>query len=180
MKNLFVLVLAAVTLVSCNNVEQHRTAIEEVSTMWSEFNPKMDALSQKCATLNASLKAMGSMVVEVTEDMDEGAVEAAQSINTEYKESAMKVTSMTEEVNTFVAEMMANDTKVQSLVDGLAAGKIDGDVDALIAEVKLSMDEATVKMEAYYAQLEEFSAVATQLSEKMTPVLTEDTMTAEL
>ena len=48
MKNLFVLVLAAVTLVSCNNVEQHRTAIEEVSTMWSEFNPKMDALSQVC------------------------------------------------------------------------------------------------------------------------------------
>ncbi len=180
MKNLFVLVLAAVTLVSCNNVEQHRTAIEEVSTMWSDFNPKMDALSQKCATLNSSLKAMGSMVVEVTEDMDEGAVEAAQSINKEYKESAMKVTSMTEEVNTFVTGMMVNDTKVQSLVDGLAAGKIDGDVDAMIAEVKLTMEEATAKMEVYYTQLEEFSTVVMQLSEKMTPVTTEDSMSAEM
>jgi hypothetical protein len=66
------------------------------------------------------------------------------------------------------------------LVDGLAAGKIDGDVDAMIAEVKLTMEEATAKMEVYYTQLEEFSTVVMQLSEKMTPVTTEDSMSAEM
>ena len=87
---------------------------------------------------------------------------------------------MTEEVNTFVTEMMANDTKVQSLVDGLAAGKIDGDVDAMIAEVKLAMEEATAKIEVYYTQLEEFSTAVMQLSEKITPITTEDSMSAEM
>jgi hypothetical protein len=42
------------------------------------------------------------------------------------------------------------------------------------------MEEATAKMEVYYTQLEEFSTVVMQLSEKMTPVTTEDSMSAEM
>lgn len=169
MKNLFVLVFVAATLFSCSNVEQHRAAIEEVSTMWSEMMPKVDELVQNCSQLNSNWESMASMVTPVSEDMDETVAAEVEAMNMEYMDNAKSVKSMMEEMTAYVSSMKEKGAVVQTMVDGLAAGQIEGDVVAMTADAKTMMEEATMKMEEWTSKMNEYSAVATQMAEKMMP-----------
>jgi hypothetical protein len=173
MKNLFVLVFFAVTLVSCSSVEQHRTAIEEVSTMWTEMTPKVEEMVQNCTELNTAWGAMADMVTPVSTDMDEVVVNEVEALNMEYKDNAKSVSEMMEEMTSYVASMKEKGAVVQTMVDGLAAGKIEGDVLAMTADAKTMMEEWTVKMG-------EYSAAATQMAAKMMPVDEEATEASEM
>ena len=170
MKNLFVLVLVAATLFSCSSVEQHRAAIEEVSTMWTEMMPKVDEMVQKGTELNSSWEAMAGMVTPVSEDMDDEVAAAAEAVNSEYMENAKSVKMMMDEMTAYVASVKEKGAVVQTMVDGLAAGSIEGDVVAMTSEAKTMMEEATMKMEEWSAKMTEYSSVAAQMAEKMMPV----------
>lgn len=179
MKNLFVLVLVAATLFSCSSVEQHRAAIEEVSTMWSEMTPKVEEMVQNCTQLNTNWESMAAFVTPVSEDMDETVAAEVEAVNMEYKENAKSVRTMMDEMTTYVASMKEKGAVVQTMVDGLAAGQIEGDVVAMTADAKTMMEEATMKMEEWTSKMNEYSAVATQMAEKMMPV-EEATETGEM
>jgi hypothetical protein len=180
MKNLFVLVFFAVTLVSCSSVEQHRTAIEEVSTMWTEMTPKVEEMVQNCTELNTAWGAMADMVTPVSTDMDEVVVNEVEALNMEYKDNAKSVSEMMEEMTSYVASMKEKGAVVQTMVDGLAAGKIEGDVLAMTADAKTMMEEATMKMEEWTVKMGEYSAAATQMAAKMMPVEEEATEASEM
>ena len=148
--------------------------------MWSDMTPKMEEMMTGASELNASWESMASMLTPVSKDMDEAAAAELVSMNQEYKDNAMAVNGMMEEMKGYMTTMTEKGTMVQSMVDGLASGSIDGDVVGMVTEAKTMMEEATTKMTDWSTKMEEYKTMAVQMAEKFTPATEEDAVIGEM
>ena len=180
MKNLFVLFVLVATVFACNSIEQHRVAIEEVSTMWSDMTPKMEEMMTGVSELNTNWESMASMLTPVTEDMDETAAAELVAMNQEYKDNAMAVKGMMEEMQGYMTGMTEKGSMVQSMVDGLASGSIEGDVVSMVADAKAMMEEANTKMADWSTKMGDYKTMAAQMAAKFAPEATEGEETGEM
>lgn len=137
MKQLFALLLL-VSLFACKNLEQYKASIDELGTKW-EGTTKLvgDFTSMVEGAKVAQMASFDSLKIDSTfmsklkgADLDKvkKAVEA-------YQTNGTGVIELGNKLGEFKKEWEAKAAEVTALKDGLAAGKIEGDVAAKIAEL---------------------------------------------
>lgn len=141
--------LFIISLIACNSIEQYRTGIEELGTKW-------DTTTQSINDLVASVQAEASNHANAIAgiQIDEkafGKLKADdQAAITSSKESAMSAgagfESLLTELNTVISEMTEKTAALTALKDGLASGKIEGDVAAQLAELSSFVDNVQGKL----------------------------------
>lgn len=141
--------LLFISLIACKNVEQYRAGIEELGSKWEAATASVTELTGMAEAEN---KAFASMTETPMIDSVSFAklAPAAQAQLTESKASFTNAgagyATLLSELSTFSTEWSAKATEVAALKDGLAAGKLDGDVAGKIAELTNYVSEAETKI----------------------------------
>ncbi|MFM2392313.1 MAG: hypothetical protein RLZZ546_290, partial [Bacteroidota bacterium] len=136
-KQLFALLLL-VSLFACKNVEQYKAGIEELGTKWDgatkmvgEFTSMVDGAKAAQMASFDSLKIDSTFMAKLKgADLDK----VKQAIAA-YQSNGGGIVELGNKLGDFKKEWEAKSAEVTALKDGLAAGKIEGDVAAKIAEL---------------------------------------------
>lgn len=153
MKKLFFFLLPLL-LIACKGVEQHRAGIEELSGNWDNTTKAVtDFQAMVSADMTNYTKALAAMQPD---DAYRAKMTPAQV--TAWEASQMTVTNslgayapMQKTMNDFVATWSEKSAEVTALKDGLAAGKIEGDVNAKITELNAMIATANENLAAWKA-----------------------------
>ncbi len=174
MKNLIVLLLLASIFSCTNGVESHRASIEELATNWA-------AATTSVTDFGASVQAAATAQTEKVAAMaiDEAAFAKLkpeqQTQVTDAKMAAEAATSgftsILSEVGTFVSDWTTKGAKVTALTEGLAAGKIEGDVTAQIAELTGMITDATGSLETWKTALSAAQATCDSSNESLSALI---------
>lgn len=151
-------------LLSCKGgVEAHRAAIEGLGTSWDAATTAVTGFSEGLTKDVMSLTEGANQMM-----LDSAAVSALKGdAATKWTEAttALKAASdayapVQTELNDFVTMWTEKAAGVTALKDGLAAGKIEGDVAAQIAELSGLATQANEKVAAWTAKQTELKASA--------------------
>jgi hypothetical protein len=134
----FLFLLLALSIVACKNVEQYKAGIDELVTKWDGASTATNEFATMVeASKAAHGAALDSMKLDTTflaklkgADLDK--VKAAIGAYTASGNGILEVGSKLAE---FKSGWDAKSAEVAALKDGLAAGKLEGDVTAKIAEL---------------------------------------------
>jgi hypothetical protein len=139
-------------MISCKGVEQYRTGIEELSTSWDATTKAVTDFSGMVSSdLTNYTKALaGVQLDEMTAKKltpeQTAAVEAAQKSVTD---ALGGYAPLQQNINDFVATWTEKSASVTALKEGLAAGKIEGDVNAQLAELNAMVATANENLTAW-------------------------------
>ncbi len=142
MKKVLVFLFAIALLASCKNIEQYKAGITDLSTKWEATSKTVGDLSTMIeAGKAAQMASFDSLKIDSTfmsklkgADLDKikTAVTAYQGTGSGLTEAATKFAEIKSAFEAKTAEVTA-------LKDGLAAGKLEGDVTAKITELTTFM-----------------------------------------
>lgn len=163
MKKLIAIITPVLFLVSCKNVEQFRAPIEALSADWekattavTEVGTMLGAAQTSLTSLKDSLmvdpKIAAKMKPEVTASLD--------SMKTAFMAQTEMIGGMASEVTSFAGSWQEMSTKLASLKEGLASGKLEGDVMAQVNELKTAVMDASTKADGWKSKLDATKAAA--------------------
>lgn len=172
MKKFLAIALPLTFLVACNSVEKHRASIETLGTEWdnttnmvTDFAASVEAEQAAFQMAADSSKVADDVAAKLKEDKKTMLMEAY----TAYTTAGAGYAAIKDEVSSFDASWKENAAKVQALKDGLAAGKIEGDVVAQVAELNTVIADAVTKLDEWKTRFEEAkTAVANAQTTYMT------------
>ena len=153
MKKLFFLLLPAL-IMSCGGVEQHRASIEALATGWDAATAAVTELGNNIAT---DLSNYGKVASEVSFDEATTAKLTPEQITEwgnarqNFAESLQGYAPLRTEITEFSKVWSEQAVKVQELQDGLAGGKLEGDVAGKVAELNTLVTQANEKVTAWQA-----------------------------
>jgi len=155
MKKLFLFALPLMLLVACKGVEQYRAGIEELSGSWDTTTKAItDFSNMVSADMSNYTQAAASMPM-----MDEAAMKKMKPEQVAAMDAAKKgVTDalgayapLQQTINDFVKTWSEKSADVTMLKDGLAAGKIEGDVTAKLTELNALVATGNENLKAWEA-----------------------------
>jgi len=149
MKKLGLLLVVAISIFSCKNAEQHKAGIEELGTNW-------DATTAAFTEFAGTVEAENTTFTETTAAMAVDSAALAKlpaDAQTKINDAKAVVTnagagyaSLLTEISTFGADWTAKAAEVTALKEGLAAGKLEGDAAAKIAELTTYVTDSQAKV----------------------------------
>lgn len=151
MKKLFFLLLPLLVF-ACKGVEQHRTSIEELSNNWDATTKQITDFQAMVSTdLTNYTKTLAAIQPD---DMARAKMTPAQV--TAWEASQKTVTDalggyagLQKDINDFAAQWSEKSAEVAALKEGLANGKIEGDVDAKLTDLNAMIAKANENMTAW-------------------------------
>lgn len=176
MKNLIVL-FTLVSLISCkNSVETYRAGIEELASNWDATTASVTEFAgQVQAAASGQTEKLASMVIE--ESVFSKLKPEAQAKFNDAKMAAESTTSgysnILSDLNSFVTDWTANAAQLTTLKDGLAAGKIEGDVAAQIASLTSMVTDGQAKLESFKGAFGTAQNAATTATDGLAAVIAE-------
>ena len=154
MKKLFLFLLPALLLVACKSAEKHRAPIEKLSSDWDATTK---AITDFQAEVSADLTNYTKALAAVQPDDATRAKMTPEQV-TVWEASQKTVTDalgsyapLQKTINDFVATWSEKSAEVTALKDGLAKGKLEGDVDAKVAELNAMIATANENLNAWKA-----------------------------
>lgn len=153
MKNLFFLLLPLLIL-SCKGVEQYRAPVDELSTNWDNTTKAItDFQGMVSSDLTSYTQALAKMQPD---DATKAKLKADQVAAWETAQKAVTdalgaYAPMQKTINDFVKTWSEKSAEVTALKDGLAAGKIEGDVNAKITELNAMVAAGNENLTAWKA-----------------------------
>ena len=143
-------------LFSCKSgVEAHKVAIEELGTSWDAATTAVIGFSEGITSdINGMTEAASSMMLDSAAQAGLKADAATKwaDATAAYKAANDAYTPVQAELNDFVTMWTEKAASVTALKDGLAAGKIEGDIPAQIAELSGLVTQANEKVAAWTAK----------------------------
>lgn len=176
MKNLIVLI-ALVSLFGCkNSVETYRAGIEELVSNWdattssvTDFAGQVQAAaagqSEKMSTLIIDELVFSKLKPEAQAKFND-AKSAAETANAGFG-------NIMSEVNSFVTDWTANAAQLTTLKDGLAAGKLEGDIAGQIAGLTTMVTDAQTKLESWKGAFSTVQGTSTSATDALAAVIAE-------
>ncbi|HUR31465.1 MAG TPA: hypothetical protein VMZ69_08520 [Saprospiraceae bacterium] len=153
MKNLFFFLLPLLVF-ACKSVEKHREPIMKLSSDWDATTKDITDFQ---AMVSADLTTYTKSLAAVQPDDATRAKMTPQQV-TVWEASQKTVTDalgsyapLQKTINDFVATWTEKSAEVTALKDGLEKGKLDGDVDAKIAELNAMNATARENLNAWKA-----------------------------
>ena len=174
MKNVFFFLSILFVFSACQNMEQYKAGIEELSAQWDATSTQVGEFSN---TLNSEIAGQAQMVssMELPETVVSSLSEEAKAQVNEAKMACTKASgdfsAIQQEVNTFMAEWQTKSAELTALKDGIAAGKLEGDVAAKIAELNTFVADAGANLTTWTANLETAKAAFVSSHGNYTTVL---------
>ena len=154
MKKLFLFLLPALLLVACKSAEKHREPVMKLSSEWDATTKDITDFQ---ATVSADLTNYTKTLAAVQPDDATRAKLTPQQV-TVWEASQKTVTDalgsyapLQKTINDFVATWSQKSAEVTALKDGVEKGKLDGDVDAKIAELNAMNATARENLNAWKA-----------------------------
>ena len=137
MKKLFLFALPLL-LISCKGVEQYRAGIEELSGNWDNATKALTDFSGTVTTdmtnYQAALTSM-NLDESVTKKLKPEQTAAWDAAKKGVEDALGAYGPFQQKVNDFIKTWSEKSAEVTALKDGLAAGKIEGDVNANLADL---------------------------------------------
>lgn len=151
-------------LFSCKSgVEAHKTAIEELGTSWDAATAAVTGFSEGITKdMTSMTEAAGQMMLDsaaVAALKGDAATKWAEA-TTAYKAASDSYAPVQTELSDFVTMWTEKAAGVTALKDGLAAGKIEGDIPAQIAELSGLVTQANEKVAAWTAKQTELKTAS--------------------
>jgi hypothetical protein len=150
------------TLPKCSG--RHRKAIEELGTSWDGATQSVIGFSEDLtADMTKYTEAASTMMLDsvATSKLKGDAATQWAAATTAFKAATTDAyTPAQAELNDFVSMWTEKSTALTTLKDGLAAGKIEGDVVAQIAELSALVTQANEKVAAWVGKKTELSSAA--------------------
>ncbi|MBK8954332.1 MAG: hypothetical protein IPM34_02100 [Saprospiraceae bacterium] len=163
MKKLIAFLSLVIFVFACKNVEQFRAPIEALSADWekattavTEVGSMIGAAQSSLASLKDSLMVDPKMAAKMKPEM----TASLDSLKTAFTAQVDGMSGLASEVTSFATSWEEMSKKLAGLKDGLASGKLEGDVMAQIDELKTASMDATSKIEAWSTKLKEAKAAA--------------------
>src|SRR6187551_3989922 len=138
MKKLFLFALPLVLLVACKGVEQYRAGIEELSGNWDTTTKAVtDFAGMVSSDLSNYIKALASVSLDemTAKKLKPEQITAFQAAQKGVTDALGAYAPLQQNINDFVKTWSEKSAEVTALKDGLAAGKIEGDVTAKLTEL---------------------------------------------
>ena len=162
MKNLIAVVVLALSFASCNSVAKYADSINALSTDWDATTESVTSLvsSVSDATQNWN-KMKGEMTLpEGVEASEEDAAKLSSLMQT-FTGLGEGFGGMNSDLSAFVNDWTEKAKGLTELKDGLAAGKIEGDVQAKIDGLTGTVEEAKGKVTSWTESLGQMVEQAT-------------------
>ena len=137
MKKLFLFALPLL-MISCKGVEQYRAGIEELSGNWDNTTKSVtDFAGMVSGDLTNYTKALAGVSLDemTAKKLKPEQVSAFQAAQKGVTDALGGYAPLQQSINDFVKTWSEKSADVTALKDGLAAGKIEGDVTAKLAEL---------------------------------------------
>lgn len=166
MKNLLVFLLPMLLIVSCDNIAKHKTAIEELGSKWDETSASVSSFSTMLnGFVNAQNKEIAGFNIseEVMKKLSPEMLESFEGAKSGLMESIASFGPLQSSLGELTQGWSEKAADVQALKDGLAAGKIEGDVAAQVASLTDYMTGAT---EQFSGLQESFNSAKAASEEK--------------
>lgn len=143
------LLLLPMLLFACNSVEKHRASIEQVATLWNEATQAVTGFSEN---VNNTLSQANNRVSAI--QIDAATLQAAdEEVQTQWNTAQTGYASAMQAfgpIQTGLGELMATwgdkTSILTGLTEGLAAGKLDGDVASKVTELTTAANNAKEKL----------------------------------
>ena len=163
MKKLIAFAAFAILLSSCSNVGKYKPMIEELSSNWDNATSMVTELSGKVTAAQADMASMNTQLnisPETMEGWGDDVKAQFGNIAPSAKTNMGNLSGISSELDGFISGWQEKGAELQALKDGLAAGKLEGDVQAKIADLTAAASEATSKVSGWQAKLTEITAAA--------------------
>ena len=154
MKKLFFFLLPLLVF-ACKGVEQHRASIEELSTNWDATTKAVtDFQAMISSDFTNYTQALAAMHPDdmTRAKMTPDQVTAWEASQKTVTDALGAYAPLQKTVSDFVATWTEKSQEVTALKDGLAAGKIEGDVNAKVTELNGMIATANENLNSWKAQ----------------------------
>lgn len=151
MKKLFLFVLPLL-MVSCKGVEQYRTGIEELSGNWDNATKAVTDFAASVSTDLTNYQTafagvqLDEMVAKKLKPEQTTAFDAAKQA---VADALAAYAPFQQTINDFATTWTEKAASVTALKDGLAAGKLEGDVNAQLTELGTMVTTANDNVKAW-------------------------------
>ena len=173
MKKLFFLLLPFVLFACGKGVEQYRGAIEGLG---SEWDATTSAITEFANNLNTDLSNFSQMAgaMNLSEDVQkklkpEQATEW-QTVRAAFSQALQAFAPIRTQVGEFTKTWGEKAAEVQALKDGLASGKLEGDVNANVEAIKTHITLGKESLEAWKKAHNDAKAQAQSAADNMKAV----------
>lgn len=171
MKKVLSFVAIALILGACNSVAKFKPMIDELATNWDSTTSQITEFANSVKTEQANwTNATTTMTVapEAMAKWDDAAKAKYEEIKKSADASSTGISGITTEVDSFISAWKEKSNQVQALKDGLAAGKIEGDVKAQIADLTASATDASSKLADWKTKFDSVKAAASTAQQQFT------------
>lgn len=176
MKKLFLFALPLL-MISCKGVEQYRAGIEELSGNWDTTTTAVTDFAGMVSTdLTNYTQALAGVAVDdaTAKKMKPEQVAAVDAAKKAATDALGAYAPLQQSINDFVKMWSEKSAEVTALKDGLAAGKVEGDVAGKLTELGNMVTTANENLTAWkasYATVKSgVDAAMASLSETMNSV----------
>ncbi len=139
-------------LLSCAGVEQYRAGIEALSTDWTAATASVTELASNITSSLSDYSKMAGQY-KLSDDVlaklkpdQKSTWETAQN---DFVQSLQGFAPIRTEIAEFTKTWGEESTKVQALTDGLASGKLEGDVNTQVNDLNTLIAQAKDKVTAW-------------------------------
>jgi len=153
MKKLFFFLLPLLVL-SCKGVEQYRAGIEELSGNWDNTTKAVsDFSAMVSADMTNYTKALASMHVDdaTAKKLKPEQVQAWEAAQKGVTDALGAFIPLQKTINDFLTTWTEKTAEVNALREGLAAGKVEGDVNAKLTDLNALVATANENLTAWKA-----------------------------
>lgn len=163
MKRLLLMLIPVLAAACGSGVEQYRAGIEALSSNWVSATSKATELNDDVTTSLSDLARAASVLRPSAEEL--AALDADQkrqweSAKDSFNQALQAFAPLRSEIGQLINNWGTETEKVQALKDGLANGKLEGDVLGRIGELNTLASQATDKIAAWRATYDQTNAAA--------------------
>ncbi len=163
MKKVLTFVAIAFIFGACNSVAKFKPQIEELAKTWDSTTSQVTEFATSVKTEQANWANASTAMAVAPEAMakwDDASKAKYAEITTAAQGSTAGISGIASELDGFVTSWTEKSNTMKALTDGLAAGKIEGDVNAQIAELTAATTDASAKLGDWKTKFEAVKAQA--------------------
>jgi len=171
MKKILVFSAFALFLAACSNVATFKPMIEELASKWDGTTAAVTEFATNVKSEQSGwMNSINEMQIapEAMTKWDEASKTKYNDIQASTENATTNLASISTELDAFIATWQEKGNEVQALKDGLSAGKLEGDVQAKIADLTNVANEATNKIAEWTTKFTEVKAAAAQAKQMFT------------
>ncbi len=160
-----VLAFASIALIfaACNSVAKFKPQIEELAKTWDSTTSQVTEFATSVKTEQSNWANAATTMTVAPEAMakwDDAAKAKYAEIQAAAQGSTTGIAGIASEVDGFVSTWTEKSNTMKALTDGLATGKIEGDVTAQIADLTAATTDASSKLASWKTKFDEVKAAA--------------------